>query len=315
MSLFVDTRNVFGTSPYWNSSEWTNFYYKPTSRMVDSASGEDRQIKVWFADAGFIGETVTVGITNQIGDDKVNLWRYTSGGATYSNTDVYYIGAQDSAGEGEATTARPVYTDRACKHWFLPGIGLQWLAGTDAQSSYTEHTTYTIVPTVNDIGSKVFDGGKHCWVKFPYDTVAAGSSNAEKYVYTKPIPLEKSGDLIWIWNSFGHQVRRQADAVGVNVAFTLEVQYSYGDNRTDGVGLDWFTSGAKCIDDVDIEDDGRNGTTTGANQRWMMRGIITPLDGVKYIRFKMYHDDGAFTETRMLYPQFIRLSVYPTNIH
>ena len=309
MSIFKDNYNVYGTSPHWNSSPWTNFFYKPVSRYIDETSGDDVQLKMWCCQPEWIGTEIFIQAAPDTGTGGDILTRISYPGESLVNIegDDYRFGVQASGKD----TSELAHDDRTLKHWFLPGIALQLPDGTHATSTITQTTKWSYTPTDADLGEKVFDGGLHCWVKFPYDTVADGSSDAEKYVYTKPVSTSdiQLGEFLFIWNSAGHQVRRESNALGVNNAFTVEMQYSSINNPSDS---DWVTEEALILNDVDIEDNTGNGSSTGVNDKFMMRNLLIGAKGTRQVRFKMYNPNGSFTECRMLRSQFIRISLYPT---
>ena len=150
-------------------------------------------------------------------------------------------------------------------------------------------------------------------MKFPYNTVASSSTDAQTYVYSKPFPMEYVGmsDILLVWNSFGHQVRREANTPGTNTAITLVREISYMDNPGSS---DWAAVGSEGIamNDVDVEDFTGDGVT-GVNDKFMVRNMMSLMEGVKNIRLKMYVADGSHTEARLLRSQFIRVSLYPIN--
>lgn len=311
MSIFQDTDNVYKNDGTWNSSLWQPFYHKMVSRYIDETSGDSLQLKMWCCEPEWRGITFNIEAAHVItfGGDVLTRVGYTS--VTNSEADDYKFGAQD----GGKLTSEEAHDDRTVKHWFAPGIALQLPNGTHATSAITQTTQWAYTPGDDDIGEKVFDGGVHCWMKFPYDTVASGSTSAQTYVYSKPFPMEHVGnsDILLVWNSFGHQVRREALTLGTNTAITLERQISFADSPGSD---DWVTAGdaGVILEEVDVEDFTGDGTT-GVNSSFMARNMLAQLEGVKNTRLKMYVPDGDFTEARLLRSQFIRISLYPIKVN
>jgi hypothetical protein len=312
VSIFQDSTNVYDGTGAWHSSPWQPFYHKMVSRYIDEASGDSLQLKMWCCEPAWIGTEVYVeaGHLTSAGGDAFKKLAYPGeAGGSRSIGDNYNFGAQD----GSLLTSEEAHDDRTLKHWFLPGVALQLPDGTHATDTITQATKWSYTPTSSDIGEKVYDGGVHCWMKFPYDTVASSSTDLQTYVYSKPFPMEYVGntDILLAWNGFGHQVRRKANASEVNTAITLEREISYVDNPG---STDWTTASASSLimEDVDVEDP-TGDSITGVNEKFMVRNLIAQIEGVKNTRLKMYVGDGDFTETRLLRSQFIKVSLYPIN--
>ena len=309
MSIFQDNTNVYKDDGTWHSSPWQPFYHKMVSRYIDETEGDSLQLKMWCCEPEWQGTELYIEAAHATtaGGDILTKVSYPGDTVANAETDNYNSGAQDSG----KLTSQEAHDDRTVKHWFAPGVALQLPDGTHATSTITQTTKWSYTPTSNDIGEKVYDGGAHCWMKFPYNTVADSETAARTYVYSKPFPMEYVGnsDILLVWNSFGHQVRREANTLGTNTAITLEREISYVDSPSKD---DWSTAGAAGIimNEVDVEDFTGDGDT-GANSSFMVRNMIALIEGVKNTRLKMYVGDGDFTEARQLRSQFIRVSLYP----
>ena len=309
MSIFQDNTDVYKNDGTWHSSPWQPFYHKMVSRYIDETEGDSLQLKMWCCEPEWIGTELYIEAAHATtaGGDVLTKIAYPAETGLNRELDDYKFGAQDT---GKATSAES-HDDRTLKHWFAPGVALQLPDGTHGTNSITQATKWSYTPTASDVGEKVYDGGSHCWVKFPYDTVASSSTAAQTYVYSKPFSMEHVGnsDILLIWNSFGHQVRREVNTLAANTALTVEREISYVDNPTSS---DWHTIGATgvIIDDVDIEANSGDGDT-GVNSQFMMRNVLSVMEGTKNIRLKIYVADGDFTEARLLRSQFIRVSLYP----
>jgi hypothetical protein len=312
VSIFQDNTNVYlAIGGIWHSSPWQPFYHKMVSRYIDETSGDSLQLKMWCCEPEWIGTELYIEASHSTGSGGDILTKVFYPGESGGNGegDDYKFGAQD----GGKLTSEEAHDDRTVKHWFAPGVALQLPNGTHATDTITQTTKWSYTPTSSDIGEKVFDGGVHCWVKFPYDTVAAGVADAQTYVYSKSFPMEYVGnsDILLVWNSFGHQVRREANTLGTNTSLTIEREISFADNPGSS---DWVTAGSigAIMSSVDVEDHSGDGDT-GVNEKFMIRNVMAELEGVKNTRLKMYVDDGAFTEARLLRSQFVRISLYPIN--
>ena len=312
MSIFQDNTDVYKNDGTWHSSPWQPFYNKMVSRYIDETEGDSLQLKMWCCEPEWIGTELYIEAAHATtaGGDILTKISYPGDTGLNRELDDYKFGAQDT---GKATSAE-AHDDRNVKHWFAPGVALQLPDGTHGTSTITQTTKWSYTPTADDVGGKVYDGGSHCWVKFPYNTVASSSTDAQTYVYSKPFPMEYVGnsDILLVWNSFGHQVRREANTLGTNTTLTIEREISYVDNPT---SADWHSvlpllALGTVMADVDIEDNSGNGAT-GANSQFMMRNLMIEMEGVKNIRLKIYIADGDFTEARLLRSQFIRISLYP----
>jgi hypothetical protein len=316
VSIFQDNTDVYTADGTWHSSPWQPFYHKMVSRYIDEAEGDSLQLKMWCCEPEWEGTElhITASHDTTTGGDVLTKVSYPGDTVDNAETDDYKFGEQDSG----KLTSEEAHDDRTVKHWFAPGVALQLPNGTHATNTITQETKWSYTPTSSDIGGKVFDGGVHCWMKFPYNTVASSSTAAQTYVYSKPFPMEYVGnsDILLVWNSLGHQVRREKNTLGTNTAINLEREISYVDNPGSS---DWFSAGTVgsgdagvIMDDVDVEDftgDGKD----GVNENFMLSNLIAEMEGVKNLRLKMYVDDGEFTEARQLRSQFIRVSLYPIN--
>ena len=311
MSIFQDNANVYKNDGTWHSSPWQPFYHKMVSRYIDETSGDSLQLKMWCCEPEWEGTELYIEAAHATttGGDILTKVAYPGESGVQAETDDYKLGTQDTG----KLTSEEAHDDRTVKHWFAPGVALQLPDGTHATSTITQTTKWSYTPTSSDIGEKIYDGGVHCWMKFPYNTVASSSTDAQTYVYSKPFPMEYVGmsDILLVWNSFGHQVRREANTPGTNTAITLVREISYMDNPGSS---DWAAVGSEGIamNDVDVEDFTGDGVT-GVNDKFMVRNMMSLMEGVKNIRLKMYVADGSHTEARLLRSQFIRVSLYPIN--
>ena len=309
MSIFQDNTDVYKNDGTWHSSPWQPFYHKMVSRYIDETEGDSLQLKMWCCEPEWEGIELYIEAAHATtaGGDVLTKVSYPGAGGLNRELDDYKFGAQDAS----KLTSAEAHDDRTVKHWFAPGVALQLPDGTHGTSAITQATKWSYTPTSSDIGGKVYDGGVHCWMKFPYDTVASSSTDAQTYVYSKLFPMEYVGnsDILLVWNSFGHQVRREVNALGTNTAITLRREVSYADNPGSS---DWITASDAGIimTDVDVEDFTGDGAT-GANSSFMVQNMMAELEGVKHTRLKMYAGDGDFTEARQLRSQFIRVSLYP----
>ena len=309
MSIFQDSFNVYSSSGIWHSSPWQPYYHKMVSRYIDETSGDSLQLKMWCCEPEWEGLELYVEASHATtsGGDVLTKVSYSGESGLNRELDDYKFGAQDSG----KLTSEEAHDDRTVKHWFAPGVALQLPNGTHATNTITQTTKWSYTPTSSDIGEKVFDGGVHCWMKFPYNTVASSSTDLQTYVYSKPFPMEYVGnsDILLVWNSFGHQVRRAANATETNTSIILRREISYADNPGSS---DWSTASSAGIimNEMDVEDFTGDGGT-GANSSFIVRNMMALMEGVKHTRLKMYADDGDFTEARQLRSQFIRVSLYP----
>jgi hypothetical protein len=305
MSLFKDTNAIY--SENWHSSPWKNYYYKPKSRVVEASSGDNVDLTIWGAEEEWIGKRVTLQATHATGSDYIGS--FTVDGQTITS-DRFLTGTQAS-GKPDCSAST---VGNPNKFWFAPGIGFQLPSGTHATSTFTQTTSWNTFIEEGDIGEKVFDGGIHCWMSYPYETVASGSSDAEKYPVSKPIPYEYIGNnqALFIFNSMGHQTRRFQGNVQ-NVGLEVDIQYSMSDNpglATDS--SDWTDSGIILMGDIDVEDNTGDGST-GVNSVYMMRNRLDyTTEGFKQARIRWYNKDVALsTECRLLRNQFVMISLYP----
>jgi hypothetical protein len=309
VSIFQDNTDVYKSDGTWHSSPWQPFYHKMVSRYIDETEGDSLQLKMWCCEPEWEGTELYIEAENSLaaGGDMLTKVSYPGTSGINRELDDYKFGAQDSG----KLTSMEAHDDRTVKHWFAPGIALQLPDGTHGTSAITQATKWSYTPTSSDIGEKVYDGGVHCWMKFPYDTVASSSTDAQTYVYSKPFPMEYVGnsDILLVWNSLGHQVRRAANAIETNTSITLRREISYADSPGSS---DWSiaSSAGIIMNEVDVEDFTGDGAT-GVNSSFMVRNLMALIEGVKHTRLKMYADDGDFTEARQLRSQFIRISLYP----
>ena len=314
MSIFKDTSNVYGTNPWWNSSDWKPYYHKSVYRDVTS-SEDGVSLRFWCNEPDWIGKELYVEAAHSISavnGDLITKVAYPGESGVNSEADDYAIGAQDS-GYSDSSIA---HTDRTLKHWFAPGVAFQLPDGISNTTAITQTNKWPYTPTESDVGEKVYDGGIHCWVKFPYDTVASGSADGEKYVATKPVPMEYIGnsDNLFIFNTFGQQIRREKNSTAANTALQIQKQISFKDDPPEGIDLlltYWKNSDNLIADEgVDIEDNTGDGAT-GLNDKFMFRTMLGELEGTKNLRFMLSIPDGSYTEARMLRSQFVRISIYP----
>ena len=305
MSIFQDNVNVYASDGSWHSSPWLPYYYKPTSRYITQSSGDSLQLKIWCSEPEWSGHNIYIKaehVASLIGD-RITVVGTDGASGSHQETDDYNFGTQAAL----MATSELAHDDRTLKHWFAPGLALQIPDGTSATTAITQDTVWEFTPDDSWAREKVYDGGVHCWVKFPYDTIASSSTTLQENVYTKIIPREFLGnnDYFLIFNSAGHQIRRRALATN-NVAFTMKLQAGeLGD--TPETWKDIHT----VFNDVDIQDNTGDGSSTGVNDKFMAQVWMNDSEYIKNGRFHMYNPNAAGTEDRLLRSQFIRLSIYP----
>jgi hypothetical protein len=303
MSIFQDNVNVYASDGSWHSSPWLPYYYKPTSRYVASRSGDALNLKIWCNEPEWSGHTIYIKAAHGSSTDIIDIVGTDGASGSHQESDNYNFGSQASL----MATSELAHDDRTLKHWFAPGIALQLPDGTSSTSVITQDTVWEFTPDDSWAREKVYDGGVHCWVKFPYNTVASASTTLQENVYTKIIPREFLGnnDFFLIFNTAGHQIRRRPSSTD-NVAFTMKLQAGeLGD--TPETWIDYQT----IFNDTDIQDNTGNGTSSGLNSKFMAQVWMNDTECVKNGRFHMYNPDAAGNEDRLLRSQFIRLSVYP----
>ena len=303
MSIFQDNVNVYASDGSWHSSPWLPYYYKPTSRYVASRTGDALNLKIWCNEPEWSGHTIYIKAAQGSSTDIIDIVGTDGASGSHQETDNYNFGSQATL----MATSELAHDDRTLKHWFAPGLALQLPDGTSPTSVITQNTVWEFTPDDSWAREKVYDGGVHCWVKFPYNTVASASTTLQENVYTKIIPREFLGnnDFFLIFNSAGHQIRRRQSSTD-NVAFTMKLQAGeLGD--TPETWIDYQT----IFNDTDIQDNTGNGTSSGLNSKFMAQVWMNDTECVKNGRFHMYNPDAAGNEDRLLRSQFIRLSVYP----
>jgi hypothetical protein len=270
---------------------------------VASRSGDALNLKIWCNEPEWSGHTIYIKAAHGSSTDIIDIVGTDGASGSHQESDNYNFGSQASL----MATSELAHDDRTLKHWFAPGIALQLPDGTSSTSVITQDTVWEFTPDDSWAREKVYDGGVHCWVKFPYNTVASASTTLQENVYTKIIPREFLGnnDFFLIFNTAGHQIRRRPSSTD-NVAFTMKLQAGeLGD--TPETWIDYQT----IFNDTDIQDNTGNGTSSGLNSKFMAQVWMNDTECVKNGRFHMYNPDAAGNEDRLLRSQFIRLSVYP----